>query len=708
MKKVLLLMFCALMGFALNAQISDDFSGYAVDGKIAQQAQAMGNDYWTTWSDDPGSAEDGVVAEIDGNKCGHWTYGNDQILLLGEKTSGIWDLSFKVYVPANKRAYFNVLAHFDGDNPNNCEWALEVYFYKSSDNQGTPTNPGVGSINAGSKEVKTFEYVEDAWTDVKLVVDLDDDDAELFINGVSIHQWEYSKAALGGGCVPIVYAMDMFPPDGTSEFYMDDIVFEVSSNDPKPSPVVSIMPDDELKISLQPDATKSSFLYINSEEEGTLKARWSTYIDYAPLETGEGPEFIASLCDPYENPNGGIGSAAAVDREIAMKLTPADYVDKLGTELKEIGFYILDDNIVGNPEDDQYFRPGSDLTFRVYSQGPAENVPGDLLAEEVLQMADFMYNAWNFVEIDPVQLTGGEYWVSVAMFQNEGSYPLTHTSNLLKYNGDWMKTGTNGAWGKLSDASTIQYNWAIQAKGDGKAQKVWGLMDQAYGRTLPASESEITVTVNATNIDEDTYTANIVILTNDPNNPRFDLPLIMRVSWDEESNDTSVDEVTVDGIVAPADPPGSQYDFRAQIEILPEQEVVDIVVTPHHPLATVSGQQGEQSVKSGQNVYTFTVTAEDGTKQEYNLLVYATIKTAISEIDNSIKLFPNPVSDYLYITSDYTITIETITIYDLTGKVVKQVKQPGTSVNLSDLSAGYYMLKVTTAQGDAMHKFVKE
>jgi hypothetical protein len=79
MKKVLLLMVCALMGFALYAQVSENFSDYTVGGKIAQQAQTMGRDYWTTWSGAVGGNEDGVVAEVAGNKVGHFTFGNDQV-----------------------------------------------------------------------------------------------------------------------------------------------------------------------------------------------------------------------------------------------------------------------------------------------------------------------------------------------------------------------------------------------------------------------------------------------------------------------------------------------------------------------------------------------------------------------------------------------------------------------------------------------------
>ena len=64
--------------FAQTVLINDDMEAYTVGNKIAVEAQAAGNDFWTTWSNNPGSAEDGVVAEMGGTKCGHLTFDNDQ------------------------------------------------------------------------------------------------------------------------------------------------------------------------------------------------------------------------------------------------------------------------------------------------------------------------------------------------------------------------------------------------------------------------------------------------------------------------------------------------------------------------------------------------------------------------------------------------------------------------------------------------------
>ena len=685
--------------------VQEDFELYTVDQKLVEQAANLGNTNWQVWGVAPGGPADPLVKSVEGTKAVYVEVGQDPVLLTNGELykDGAFSVEWDFYVETGKLGYFNVLKKYDGANS---VWGTQLYLFEN----------GTGTLDAGKASVTTFSYTQGAWNQFKVDIDLDNDWATVYVNGTMIVEWEWSKGCFGDYEEPTLAAMNFYGIAGSelepahpgvpTGFYIDNIACTQIS-DPLPPPVVSIMPDDEIKIDLQPNSIKDASFFIINEEEGTLKATWSTYVDYSPVETGTGADFLLALCDPYEVPNGGIGSSGGFNREIAMRLSPADYVDQLGGELKQIGFFILDDNIVGDPEEDQYFRPGSDLTFRVYAQGPTENTEGELLAEKVLSMADFVYTDWNFVEIDPpVQLTGGDYWVAVAMYQEGGSYPLTHTTNPLKYGGDWSRID-GGKWSKISDGNPdIKFNWAIQATGDGSSQKVWGLLDKTYGTTASPAQSEIKVTVNSETYDEGIYTAKIIVITDDPLNPRIELPLIMAVSDTVKSNNTNVKELTVNGeVVPPNDDPGSQYDYMVQIET--DKDIVDIVVTPEHELATVTGQKGEQPLKSGMNTYRFTVTAEDETEREYVLLVGATIIVSISEVDNTtIKLFPNPVSDNLYITSEYTV--EQITIYDLTGKMVKQVNQPGTSVNLSDLSAGYYMLKVTTEQGDAMHKFVKE
>jgi hypothetical protein len=231
MKKLLLSIVSVFMLFALSAQISDNFSDYTVGGKLAQQAQAMGRDYWTTWSGVVGGSEDGVIAEIPaGNKALFLNYNNDQLLELGKKSTGTWIHTFKIYIPANKDAYFNIQADFTGGQDG--VWAFECYMATSKPTQSVPTpalTPGLGNFYAGKATTTTFTFTHDTWIPVKVIINLDDDEAEFYVNNDLVHSWQYSLGNSGaGGCPKVIDAFNIFPPVSTarSSFYIDDVVFE--------------------------------------------------------------------------------------------------------------------------------------------------------------------------------------------------------------------------------------------------------------------------------------------------------------------------------------------------------------------------------------------------------------------------------------------------------------------------------------------------
>ena len=72
--------------------------------------------------------------------------------------------------------------------------------------------------------------------------------------------------------------------------------------------------------------------------------------------------------------------------------------------------------------------------------------------------------------------------------------------------------------------------------------------------------------------------------------------------------------------------------------------------------------------------------------------------------DQSLRIFPNPVQDFLFIQSETDEKIQ-VEILDLHGRIVRplQVVRNGQSVDVSEFSAGVYLLK----SGNQVRKFVK-
>ncbi|MBR6490790.1 MAG: hypothetical protein IKT02_00480, partial [Bacteroidales bacterium] len=206
-------------GMADITLLKDCFEEYTVGGKIATEAIAAGHEWWTTWTNAPGSAEDGIVADFDGNQCAHFIYGNDQVLLLGNQTGGTFTCSFDMYIPNGKDAYNNVLHAFAGSGS---EWATEVYFKHSSN--GTTIKAGGVNYN--------FDCPYNAWFNVKYDIDLDNDQATFFIDDVAVCTWQFSLQANGSTGTRQLAAMDFYPPTSTavSEYYVDNVIFKKVGN----------------------------------------------------------------------------------------------------------------------------------------------------------------------------------------------------------------------------------------------------------------------------------------------------------------------------------------------------------------------------------------------------------------------------------------------------------------------------------------------
>ena len=74
--------------------------------------------------------------------------------------------------------------------------------------------------------------------------------------------------------------------------------------------------------------------------------------------------------------------------------------------------------------------------------------------------------------------------------------------------------------------------------------------------------------------------------------------------------------------------------------------------------------------------------------------------------NNYIFIFPNPVQNTLYIQS--SPIIEQISIYDISGRMLKQIANPSLEINVSSLTKGIYLVKVKMEEGEVIRKIVKE
>jgi len=71
-------------------------------------------------------------------------------------------------------------------------------------------------------------------------------------------------------------------------------------------------------------------------------------------------------------------------------------------------------------------------------------------------------------------------------------------------------------------------------------------------------------------------------------------------------------------------------------------------------------------------------------------------------------VYPNPVSNTLFISSENTL-IKSLSVYSVLGeKVIKVNTNEFNSLDVSSLSEGLYFLKITTSEGKSIQKFIKK
>jgi hypothetical protein len=204
------------LGCGFEAIICDKIDEYNAGALIAEQSNGL----WTTWSDTPGSAEDAMVTSnfsySGANSILLQDAATDLVLPLGNLLSGAYEFGLMLYFPSGNGGYYNVMHNQDPEVIANNEWGIELFF--NGDGTGTTTAMGVADI--------AFNYTEDAWISARCIVDLDNDLAQMWVDGMVVREWQWSlKAGDGTPGLNQLGVADFFPAGGTNPLYYADNVY---------------------------------------------------------------------------------------------------------------------------------------------------------------------------------------------------------------------------------------------------------------------------------------------------------------------------------------------------------------------------------------------------------------------------------------------------------------------------------------------------
>jgi len=84
------------------------------------------------------------------------------------------------------------------------------------------------------------------------------------------------------------------------------------------------------------------------------------------------------------------------------------------------------------------------------------------------------------------------------------------------------------------------------------------------------------------------------------------------------------------------------------------------------------------------------------------------LSSQIFERDDSVKIFPNPVVDFVRIQSEHGL--KSIQLFDIQGRILQTIieNKKETTLDLSKQSNGIYFLKINTEKGSKVEKMIKE
>ncbi len=208
-----------------TAQINDNFEGYSL-GDMADQNPTV----WGVWSGNLTNTSESIEVSnafaSSGTQSGRIGPGEgpqDVMLLLGNKTMGVHRLSFNMYIPAGKTAYFNIQGETSstggaGDGGQGVFNSSNLIFNNTS---GTTGSAGTGGSypNLTDNPEFSWEYPENTWFPVSILFEPEAGLWTMSVNNVALAPQELREDNIIG-------AIDFYALNTNNEFYLDDVLYE--------------------------------------------------------------------------------------------------------------------------------------------------------------------------------------------------------------------------------------------------------------------------------------------------------------------------------------------------------------------------------------------------------------------------------------------------------------------------------------------------
>jgi len=214
----LLVLILSSMSFGQAIIFQDDFEAYTAGVQLTLQ-----NSFdWTTWNSVPGDPVTDPFVSTDFAASGVNSIlivtDNDLVHPIANYTTGKYSMRFQMYVVSGNDGYFNTLQEFLG--PSTVNWGMQVYYDIG----------GFGTIDGGGAAAASFNYAYDTWIPNEVIVDMDIDWAEFYVNGNLVHGWQWSLGTFGTPQINQLGGSNFYGwgigGSSSCRYYLDDYVLE--------------------------------------------------------------------------------------------------------------------------------------------------------------------------------------------------------------------------------------------------------------------------------------------------------------------------------------------------------------------------------------------------------------------------------------------------------------------------------------------------
>ena len=194
----------------------EDFDALTPGGYVGGQLGGL----WTTWSGTPGTPEDALVSDMYSMSPSNSMLiegGTDGFQLFAEANieSGKWHYSHNLYIPTGKVGYWNIQKTIVAGE----EWGFQVMY----------DDDGMATIDAGAAAAAVIPWAPDTWYHNELIIDLENDWCQFFIDGALIVEYQWTLGTFGTAGLLTVGGANYFANPGAggtpAGAHFDDVCF---------------------------------------------------------------------------------------------------------------------------------------------------------------------------------------------------------------------------------------------------------------------------------------------------------------------------------------------------------------------------------------------------------------------------------------------------------------------------------------------------